>query len=206
MSAGLEPSDATSALGDWNALSIGSTINLISQVEIRYEGLLYTIDPESSTAALAKVRSLAQKTDKQIVQYRLEMKCLNTLYSVGVILRTSLFVSRRNRNALCLGIQLLLRPCEAHLHSSQWAPMDLLAGCQRTVNATQQFDVVGVAGSSLTSFGTETSNSGTLSQSSAAGSAFTQDTRSLKTQLSQEEGVEVIPAAGEDLVFNEMVQ
>lgn len=41
------------------------------------------------------------------------------------------------------------------------------------------------AGSSLTSFGTDTSNSGTLSQSSAVGSAFTQDTRSLKTQLSQ---------------------
>ncbi|XP_055092649.1 protein LSM14 homolog A-like [Symphalangus syndactylus] len=49
----------------------------------------------------------------------------------------------------------------------------------------QQFGAVGVAGSSLTSFGTETSNSGTLPQSSAVGSAFTQDTGSLKTQLSQ---------------------
>ncbi|KAK1330325.1 hypothetical protein QTO34_010513 [Cnephaeus nilssonii] len=45
------------------------------------------------------------------------------------------------------------------------------------------------AGSSLTSFGTETSNSGTLSQSSAVGSAFTQDTRSVKTQLSQDAGL-----------------
>lgn len=41
------------------------------------------------------------------------------------------------------------------------------------------------AGSSLTSFGTEASSSSALSQSSAVGSAFTQDTRALKTQLSQ---------------------
>uniref|UniRef100_A0A2K5QRA1 FFD box profile domain-containing protein n=1 Tax=Cebus imitator TaxID=2715852 RepID=A0A2K5QRA1_CEBIM len=59
---------------------------------------------------------------------------------------------------------------------SQFSPSSL---------AGQQFDAVGVAGSSLTSFGTETANSGTLPQSSAVGSAFTQDTRSLKTQLSQ---------------------
>ncbi|NP_001371366.1 protein LSM14 homolog A isoform r [Homo sapiens] len=59
---------------------------------------------------------------------------------------------------------------------SQFSPSSLVG---------QQFGAVGVAGSSLTSFGTETSNSGTLPQSSAVGSAFTQDTRSLKTQLSQ---------------------
>ncbi|ELK00534.1 Protein LSM14 like protein A [Pteropus alecto] len=59
---------------------------------------------------------------------------------------------------------------------SQFSPSSLVG---------QQFGAVGVAGSSLTSFGTETSNSGTLSQSSAVGSAFTQETRSLKTQLSQ---------------------
>uniref|UniRef100_A0A2K6PVC6 FFD box profile domain-containing protein n=1 Tax=Rhinopithecus roxellana TaxID=61622 RepID=A0A2K6PVC6_RHIRO len=47
------------------------------------------------------------------------------------------------------------------------------------------FRAVGVAGSSLTSFGTETSNSGILPQSSVVGSALTQDTRSLKAQLSQ---------------------
>ncbi|KAL4831789.1 hypothetical protein H8958_015944, partial [Nasalis larvatus] len=50
-----------------------------------------------------------------------------------------------------------------------------------------QFSPSSLVGNSLTSFGTETSNSGTLPQSSAVGSAFTQDTRSIKTQLSQAE-------------------
>uniref|UniRef100_A0A8C9GGT3 Uncharacterized protein n=1 Tax=Piliocolobus tephrosceles TaxID=591936 RepID=A0A8C9GGT3_9PRIM len=60
--------------------------------------------------------------------------------------------------------------------SSQFSPSSLVR---------QRFGAVGVAGSSLASFGIEISNSGTLLQSSAVGSAFTQDTRSLKTQLSQ---------------------
>lgn len=36
---------------------LGSKISIISKSEIRYEGILYTVDPKESTIALAKVRS-----------------------------------------------------------------------------------------------------------------------------------------------------
>ncbi|NXK77321.1 LS14A protein, partial [Amazona guildingii] len=60
---------------------------------------------------------------------------------------------------------------------SQFSPSPLVG---------QRFGAVGVAGDSLTSFGTDSSASTSMSQSTAVGSAFTTDARSLKPQMSQE--------------------
>ena len=102
------PGQATTTMsGSSGTLNLGSKINVISKAQILYKGVLYTIDWDNATVALAKVRSFGTEdcpTDRPATP--LERRFISTSSSGEVMSKILLCVNLRKLSTRSLRILL----------------------------------------------------------------------------------------------------